>query len=95
MGIPSLMAYVAILIVAGRMTVKVSRAGPQMPLWMVQTMRGLAWGQIAFGIFGLADAISLGAKTSVFFWMSLAIMTSIYLYGRDRGLLETKSSASA
>jgi len=77
-GIPGLIAYLAILISAAWMTIEVGRS--RAPDWMIQSMRGLAWGQAGFAIFGLADAIPLGAKPGVFFWMSLAIMTSIYLW---------------
>lgn len=77
-GIPGLIAYMAILISAAWMTTEVGRS--RAPDWMIQSMRGLAWGQAGFAIFGLADAIPLGAKPGIFFWMSLAIMTSIYLW---------------
>jgi putative inorganic carbon (HCO3(-)) transporter len=82
MGIPALIAYLAILIGAGWMTLVVVRS--PMPEWI---MRGLAWGQVGFAIFGIADAIPLGSKPGIFFWYSLALMTSIYLYGKENRLL--------
>jgi O-antigen ligase len=88
-GIPALVAYLAILIGVGWMTIDVVRS--KMPEWMILIMRGLAWGQIGFGIFGIADAIPLGSKPGLFFWISLAIMTSIYLFGRENQLMGNDS----
>lgn len=85
MGIPALAAYLAILMGIGWMAVEVGRS--RMPKWMILSMRGLAIGQLGFSIFGFADAIALGAKPGIFFWISIAIMTSIYLIGRERGMI--------
>lgn len=85
MGIPALIAYIAILIGSGWMALEVVRS--KMSKGMVMMMKGFAWGQIGFAIFGIADAIPLGAKPGIFFWFSIALMTSIYLYGKNRGLL--------
>jgi putative inorganic carbon (HCO3(-)) transporter len=94
MGIPALIAYLAILIGAGWMTLEVIRS--KMPEWIILSMRGLAWGQIGFIIFGIADAIPLGSKPGLFFWISMALMTSIYLYGFENGMIEKmKKNAEA
>jgi putative inorganic carbon (HCO3(-)) transporter len=85
MGIPALIAYLAILVGAGWMTIEVVRS--KMPEWMILIIRGLAWGQIGFAIFGIADAIPLGSKPGIFFWISLALMTSMYLFGKENRLL--------
>jgi putative inorganic carbon (hco3(-)) transporter len=110
MGIPALVAYLAILVGAGWMTIEVTRSkmpksrdepsrrkwtpgqspGPRPP-WMILIMRGLAWGQIGFAIFGIADAIPLGSKPGLFFWISLALMTSIYLFGSENQLMGNNS----
>lgn len=84
-GIPALIAYLAILIGVWWMAVEVARS--KMPEWMILSMRGLGWGQIGFAIFGIADAIPLGSKPGLFFWLSIALMTSIYLYGRENGMI--------
>lgn len=89
MGIPALVAYLAILVGAGWMTIEVVRS--KMPEWMILVMRGLAWGQIGFAIFGIADAIPLGSKPGLFFWISLALMTSLYLFGKENRLLRNNS----
>ncbi len=88
MGIPALIAYLAILIGAGWMTLEVVRS--RMPEGMILIMRGLAWGQFGFVIFGIADTIPLGAKPGLFFWISLGLMTSIYLFGRENQLIGSK-----
>jgi hypothetical protein len=76
LGIPALVAYLAILIGAGWMCREVFRktnAG-----WMKAAAQGLIAGQLAFFIFGLGDAIPLGAKPGILFWISLALITSLY-----------------
>jgi putative inorganic carbon (HCO3(-)) transporter len=76
LGIPGLVAYLAILIGAAWMCVEVSKRAKT--AWMRAAARGLGTGQLAFLIFGMGDAIPLGAKTGVFFWGSLALITAIY-----------------
>jgi hypothetical protein len=39
---------------------------------------GLGGGLFAHLIFGLFDAISLGAKPGIFFWMLLGLITGLY-----------------
>jgi len=81
MGIPGLIAYLAILGGAAfmcRETWRRASAG-----WMRAAARGLGAGQAAHFIFGWGDAIPLGAKPGIFFWVSLALIAA--LYGRTRG----------
>jgi len=78
MGIPALVAYLALLIIAAYMCLYVrkhSKTG-----WLRATATGLGWGQLAFLFFGITDAIPLGAKVGVFFWLSLALIAAIYKY---------------
>ena len=86
LGIPGLIAYLAILIGVFWMTREVRRSA--LPEWLRLTSRGLGTGIFAFTLFGLGDAIPLGAKPGIFFWISLAMITSIYIYGRNNGWLE-------
>ena len=76
-GMPGLAAYLAILIAAGWMAIRtgVSRKSA----WMKSASTGLAVGQAGFAVFGLADAIALGAKPGLFFWISLSLIAAIYL----------------
>jgi hypothetical protein len=84
-GIPGLLSYIAILIGVFWMAGEVARSS--LPAWMLLNCRGLAAGQLGFAIFGLVDAVPLGAKAGLFFWISIALITSIYLYARNEGLL--------
>lgn len=47
---------------------------------MRDAARGLGAGQLAFLIFAMGDAIPLGGKNGVFFWVSLALITGLYRY---------------
>jgi hypothetical protein len=78
LGIPGLIAYLAILISVGFMCFEIfckSKKG-----WMKMTALGLGCGQLAHFIFGMADSIPIGAKVGIFFWFSLALITAIYNY---------------
>lgn len=78
LGIPGLVAYLAILIGAGYMcfeTWRKSSIG-----WIKISALGLGCGQLAYFIFGLTDSIPLGAKVGIFFWFSLGLMSVIYNY---------------
>ncbi len=77
-GLPGLMAYIAILIGLGYMCFEIwrkSKIG-----WMRIAALGLGCGQLAHFIFGMADSIPLGAKVGIFFWFSLGLITAMYNY---------------
>jgi hypothetical protein len=76
LGIPGLAAYLAILFGVGWMSREVLKKTNKD--WMKVAVRGLAGGQLAYFMFGVGDAIPLGAKTGVVFWLSLALLTAIY-----------------
>lgn len=78
MGIPVLIAYLGLLIGAGYMTAVIARKAPAP--WMREASLGLATGQLAHFFFGLTDSIPFGAKPGIFFWISLALIASIYNY---------------
>lgn len=75
LGIPGLIAYLTILIGAGRMCQEVWRKGKAG--WMRDASRGLGAGQLAYFIFGMGDSIPLGAKAGVLFWASLALIAAM------------------
>jgi len=85
LGIPGLTAYLAILIGIFGMTVEVRKSA--LPEWIRGTSRGLGAGIFAYVLFGMGDAIPLGAKPGIVFWISLAMITSIYIYGRNHGFM--------
>ncbi|MCP5048500.1 MAG: O-antigen ligase family protein, partial [bacterium] len=76
LGIPALIAYLALLILMGYMCHEVRRKSQDQ--WLRTAALGLGWGQLAFLFFGLADAIPLGAKVGLIFWLSLALITAAY-----------------
>ena len=78
LGIPGLVAYLAILIGAGYMCIMVWKK--RKDEFMRMAVLGLGAGQVAHFLFGMGDSIPLGAKTGVLFWVSLALITGIYNY---------------
>jgi len=84
LGIPGLVAYLAILIGAGFMCFNIWRKSNI--VWMRMMALGLGCGQLAHFIFGMADSIPLGAKVGIFFWFSLALITALYNYMLKRDI---------
>ncbi len=80
LGIPALIAYLAILLLMGYMCVQVWKTSDA--AWMRMTALGLGWGQLAFLFFGLTDAIQPGAKVGILFWISLALISVLYQLNR-------------
>lgn len=76
LGIPGLVAYCAIWLVVGSLLVRVYRRSSQ-PLYRAMA-GGLGAGLIAHFMFGMTDAIALGAKVGVLFWMSLALAVGLH-----------------
>ncbi len=78
LGIPGLLAYLALVIGSLYMCVKVfQNSGIH---WMKSAAMGLGCGQIAHFLFGFIDSIPLGAKVGIFFWISLSMITVLYKY---------------
>jgi len=76
LGIPALIALLAILIGAGYMCVMVwikSKDG-----WKKLTVLGLGAGLLAHFIWSMGDAVALGAKAGALFWISLALIAALY-----------------
>jgi hypothetical protein len=77
LGIPALIAYLALLIIIGYMCIEVCKTSKIK--WLRTAVLGLGWGQLAFLFFGLTDAIPPGAKVGLLFWLSTALICAIYL----------------
>lgn len=76
LGLPGLAAYLGLWIGAFMMLARVYRRANDA---LARTAAGgLAAGLIAHFVFGLADAIPLGAKVGVLFWLTLAMTTALY-----------------
>lgn len=76
LGIPALIAYMAILWSIASMCRKVWKKAEEN--WMKNAVLGLGCGQLALFVFGFLDVIPLGAKVGIFFWISLALISSLY-----------------
>jgi len=77
LGIPGLVAYLAIWLVTGALLVRIYRRSSSSTYRLIAS--GLGVGLIAHFMFGMADAIPLGAKVGVLFWLTLA-----YIVGLNR-----------
>ena len=78
LGLPALIAYLALLGCMGFAVVRIwKKVGTD---WLSLAALGLGCGQLAHFIFEMTDAVPLGAKVNVFFWLSLALIMAIYNY---------------
>jgi len=78
LGIPAMIAYMVILFGAAVMCRKVWMFAEEN--WTKNSVLGLGCGQLALFVFGFLDVIPLGAKVGIFFWISLALITSLYYH---------------
>ena len=75
-GLPGLVAYVAIWLMAGLLLIRVHRQGERPSDRSMAA--GLGAGFIAHFVFSLTDAIPLGAKPGVLFWLALAMAVALH-----------------
>ncbi len=76
LGIPALVAYLALIGGAGFLCRRVWKRSSRG--WMRLSALGLGCGQCAFFFFGLMDAVPLGSKVGIFFWISLALIAGLH-----------------
>jgi len=76
LGIPGLVAYVMLLSTGITMGLFIWRRS-QDP-WFRSIAQGLVCGIIAQQVFGITDAIALGAKFGIFFWVALGILAAMF-----------------
>lgn len=72
-GLPGLIAYLAILLLAfweGWQSARLDKALRPYAL-------GLLGGLVALHIFGLTDALALGAKPGLLFWINIGLLTAM------------------
>jgi putative inorganic carbon (HCO3(-)) transporter len=95
LGIPGLIGFLSLNIVAFWMLVQTWRnvqpihleKKPLSSAFVVKTLvLGFAGGFLAHLLFGLIDAVALGAKPGVMFWMLLGLITSLYLRQKSNSL---------
>jgi putative inorganic carbon (HCO3(-)) transporter len=76
LGLPGLVAYLALLLGAARMLSAAGRRGPDP--WLRAMSAGLGAGLLANFVFGLTDAITLGSKLGIVLWFVLALATGVF-----------------
>lgn len=76
LGIPGLIAYAALWLIVGTLLVTVYRNSNE-PIYRAMA-GGLGAGLIAHFVFGMTDAIPLGAKVGVLFWLTLALSVGLH-----------------
>lgn len=87
LGIPGLIAYISIHLTAFAMLISTWRRRGRLPFpdpLSRALILGLAGGLAAHIIYGLTDAIALGAKPGVLWWMLLGLIAALYRL-RERG----------
>ena len=72
-GLPGLVAYIAMLLVAFVTGWQVAQQNKKLRPFAI----GLLTGLMALHIFGLTDALALGSKTALLFWLDLGILTAM------------------
>jgi len=75
LGLPGLVAYLAIWMLAGAMVVAVWRVAPRG--WSRFVAAGVGAGLLAHFVYGMTDTVALGAKPGIFFWGLLAILAAL------------------
>jgi putative inorganic carbon (HCO3(-)) transporter len=80
-GIPGLVAYTAIWLLAGALLIDTYRHAHDQ---IYRTIAGgLGAGLIAHFVFGMTDAIPLGAKAGILFWLALALAVGLHRIARS------------
>lgn len=77
LGVPGLIAYSAPWIVVAGMLVRTYRDSSDVLFRRVAI--GLGLGLVGHFVFSLTDAIPLGAKAGVLFWLTVSLATSLFL----------------
>lgn len=93
LGLPGLVAYLWLLAAAGAVCWRLARQGG--PLLRPVAL-GLAAGLIGLHVYGLTDALALGSKPNLLFWVALALVAVLGAVGRSqdlRGLADWKRLA--
>ena len=81
LGIPGLTAFLALQGMAMALAYKTFRSTA--PNWMRWTAAGALAGLVAHGVYGLTDAVALGAKPGLLFWMLLGLIAALFEQARS------------
>jgi putative inorganic carbon (HCO3(-)) transporter len=91
LGLPGLIAYLAMVGIALWIGWRVARAPEGEKRWLGL---GIVGAQVAFHVYGLTDAIALGAKPGVSFWMLMALTMALWNIGPGAGQDSTRDVES-
>ncbi len=83
-GVPGLIVYLGFLLLAGGMTWQMMRQNAALRPAAI----GLYSGVVALHLYGLTDAIALGAKPGLLFWLTLGLLTSLHQESRKTAVSE-------
>jgi putative inorganic carbon (HCO3(-)) transporter len=78
LGLPGLIAYLALVGIALGMVWHVARSSGVAGGSRQGLALGLVGALVAFHVYGLTDAVALGAKPSVAFWLVLALAAAVW-----------------
>ena len=74
LGLPGLIAYLAILLLVGWMAWEVGKKDAALRPFSL----GILSGMVALHLFGMTDALALGSKPGLLFWMGLGLITAMH-----------------
>jgi putative inorganic carbon (HCO3(-)) transporter len=74
MGIPGLIAYIAILLSVAWMAWEVGKKDEGLRPFSLGILSGI----VALHLFGMTDALALGAKPGLLFWMAIGLITAMH-----------------
>ncbi len=79
LGLPGLVGYLALWIVAAALVIKSYRAQGNGHTWQRALSAGIGAALLASFLHGMTDTVALVSKPGIFFWALLAINTSLWL----------------
>lgn len=73
LGLPGLIAYLGLLLVAAHTGWRIARRDPALRPWSI----GLLAGLVALHVYGLTDALAPGSKPALLFWLALGLLAAM------------------
>ena len=83
LGLPGLIAYIALWMGTALLLVRSYRLARDSRTRLI--VSGMGAGLLAYFLFGTTDAIALGAKVGIFFWIAVALVVSQHRIICDEG----------
>ncbi|MBI5034857.1 MAG: O-antigen ligase family protein [Chloroflexi bacterium] len=95
LGIPGMIAFTALYLVAFWVLAEIWRAASQSPNGMLLRALSLGFGGglVAHMVYGMTDAVALGAKPGFIFWMMLGLIAALYNQVRTGRITEWQLGA--